>query len=263
MSISVATETTRRQYGQGMKFIFHGTVRPAGTWHRKDPLVLNEPASTVKISMQEGELEIGVDTPDDISLDDIKVEVQEIATAFVDAFAFHVGMELRPELTHAFKEGSEVGTHLYPGRPIESSYRVPGKPGAIRLPANALEELTDAAIHLTHARLALSDLQRALLNHRDSGFYCYRAIESMRQFFLDGDDAGSATSASWKNFREVLQLKESDIMRVKQAADPRRHGGTHTLTEEEAFFAVAYSRRVFLRFIEYVTMIKSNEIGGT
>jgi len=241
-----------------MKFTFHGTVRPAGDWWRKDPLLLDEGTSTVTISMQAGKLAISVLTPDGVSLDEIKLEVQEIATAFVDAFAFHLGMELRAELTHAYEEGSEVGTHLFPGRQIESAYRVPGSPGAIHLPSNVLDELTDAAIHLAPVRLALSDLQRALLNHRDSGFYCYRAIESMRQVFLDGDDTGSAKRDSWKTMREVLQLEEADLMRVKQAGDTRRHGGTDRLTEEEAFFAVGYSRRVFLRFVEYITMIKGS-----
>jgi hypothetical protein len=240
-----------------MKFTFHGTVQPAGTWHRNEPLVLNESASTVTISMQDGQLELGVLTPAGVSLDEIKVEVQEIATAFVDAFAFHIGLELRAELTHAYEEGSDVGTHLIPGRSIESAYRVPG--GAIHLPSSALDELTDAAIHITHARIALSDLQRALLNQRESAFYCYRAIESMRQYFLEGDDAASARRKSWETFRQVLGLETADLMRVKQAADPRRHGGTSSVAEEEASFAVGYSRRVFLRFIEYVTLTRTND----
>jgi hypothetical protein len=71
----------------------------------------------------------------------------------------------------------------------------------------------------------LADLVSAMRNADDTGFYCYRAIESLRhhcaaQFGLQ--DAGKASQ--WQKFRDVSGSSEESIRVIKTAADPLRHG---------------------------------------
>ena len=56
----------------------------------------------------------------------------------------------------------------------------------------------------------------------DTGFFCYRAIESLKQGFagrmsLEPDKA-------WEAFRSAYDIDKNDIMLVKGFADAARHG---------------------------------------
>jgi hypothetical protein len=71
-----------------------------------------------------------------------------------------------------------------------------------------------------------SDLASAMRYHHDTPFYCYRAIESLRNHcaaqngLLDSDDG-----TQWQKFREVSGRSREDIERYKQNyADRQRHG---------------------------------------
>jgi hypothetical protein len=57
------------------------------------------------------------------------------------------------------------------------------------------------------------------------GFYCYRAIESMRQQCLEGDEE-------------------------KEAAKSRRHGGAESVSYAERIEHVKWTRDLLLRFVE-------------
>jgi len=81
-----------------------------------------------------------------------------------------------------------------------------------------------------------SDLASAMKYHNDSPFYCYRAIEALRNHcaaqngLLDSDDP-----AQWQKFREVTGLSKEDITRYKDKhADKLRHGKpSDPMTDQE------------------------------
>lgn len=71
-------------------------------------------------------------------------------------------------------------------------------------------------------RQALADAREAMKSPTDTGFFCYRAIESLKQGFakrmaLDPDKA-------WEAFRNAYGIAKDDIMLVKGFADASRHG---------------------------------------
>lgn len=77
----------------------------------------------------------------------------------------------------------------------------------------------------------LNDLASAMKHADDTGFYCYRAIESLRHhcasaFGLSGADK----SKQWKKFREVAKCDEQKLRFIKSAADPVRHGNVAGIT---------------------------------
>ena len=79
-----------------------------------------------------------------------------------------------------------------------------------------------------------NDLAMAMKNAEDTGFYCYRAIESLRQhcalkFNLPSKEKGK----QWQKLKEVAQCDEDVILKIKSVADSVRHGGTASLTSDD------------------------------
>jgi hypothetical protein len=69
------------------------------------------------------------------------------------------------------------------------------------------------------------DLVSAMKHADDTGFYCYRAIESLRHHCASLNGCREASKAKqWETFREVAVVEEKSIRSIKLAADPLRHG---------------------------------------
>ena len=71
-------------------------------------------------------------------------------------------------------------------------------------------------------RQAMADVREAMKSSTDTGLFCYRAIESLKQGFaermsLDPD-------RTWEDFRNAYGIAKDDIMLVKGFADAARHG---------------------------------------
>jgi hypothetical protein len=84
-----------------------------------------------------------------------------------------------------------------------------------------------------------NDLVSAMKNAEDTGFYCYRAIESLRHHCAAVNGlSDEETSIQWETFREVAGCTEVTLRAIKQTADPLRHGQIAglTSTEREALF---------------------------
>ena len=72
-----------------------------------------------------------------------------------------------------------------------------------------------------YLRHALADLREAIKSPKDTGFFCYRAIESLKNSCIQrnqGADEG------WGLFRTTYSLDKSEIMGIKAFADDVRHG---------------------------------------
>lgn len=81
---------------------------------------------------------------------------------------------------------------------------------------------------------ALADVKRAVRVFHESSFYCYRAIESIMQFFkVLGGEQPLSDEKAWKKMREVLSVSKDEILYVKKKADPLRHGKPGEMTEEQ------------------------------
>jgi len=69
------------------------------------------------------------------------------------------------------------------------------------------------------------DLASAMKHADDTGFYCYRAIESLHHHCASLNGLRTASKAQqWQKFREVAGVEEQSIRSIKLAADPLRHG---------------------------------------
>lgn len=84
-----------------------------------------------------------------------------------------------------------------------------------------------------------NDLVSAMKNADDTGFFCYRAIESLRHHCAAVNGlSDEETSKQWKQFREVAGCTEGTLREIKLTADPLRHGqiAGFSSAEREALF---------------------------
>jgi hypothetical protein len=76
------------------------------------------------------------------------------------------------------------------------------------------------------------DLREAIRSPRDTGFFCYRAIESLRQSFVV--EAGAKDDkASWETLRSTLSVGRAEIDYIKGFADAPRHGAARGISDAE------------------------------
>jgi hypothetical protein len=91
----------------------------------------------------------------------------------------------------------------------------------------ALAKLRDKTIGTNGVFLnrCFADLVSSMKNADDTGFYCYRAIESLRHHCAAVHGLSGAEKAKqWEKFREVSRCTEEILREIKAAADPLRHG---------------------------------------
>ena len=79
-----------------------------------------------------------------------------------------------------------------------------------------------------------TDLVTAMKNADDTGFYCYRAIESLRQhcilkYKIDPEEKAE----QWQKVRELAKCDEATLRQIKAAADPLRHGEVVKVTSSD------------------------------
>jgi hypothetical protein len=103
-------------------------------------------------------------------------------------------------------------------------------------PAPVLDEIRRKTVgpngHLLYR--CLNDLCSAMKHPEDTGFYCYRAVEALRlHCALSHDVAGHSKAAQWEKFHAICQVSEDDLMFLKRAADPVRHGDVVSITSAE------------------------------
>jgi hypothetical protein len=125
----------------------------------------------------------------------------------------------------------------------------------LRAEASDLQPLVAAAVQEPLARLALADLRAALQYPDDTLFYAYRAVESVRQWFLPAGerDDDNTRKQSWTAMRAALGLKRPPIDRLAHLAAGRRHGAVAPPTESERLEALRIARPVVKAFVDYLT----------
>ncbi|MBJ7310507.1 hypothetical protein ACFOLJ_24270 [Rugamonas sp. CCM 8940] len=77
-----------------------------------------------------------------------------------------------------------------------------------------------------------TDLTLAMQHPVDTAFYCYRAIESLRQHWGALNDV-EEKATQWKGFRDFLGISKDSIDPVRIAAEGVRHGELVSITDQK------------------------------
>lgn len=80
---------------------------------------------------------------------------------------------------------------------------------------------------------SLGDFRLAMLSAMDTGFFCYRAIETLMHFHARSSENApdQKETKQWEAFRDYHGISKEDIFWIKKFADPIRHGNGASLDE--------------------------------
>ena len=229
---------------------FHGIVTPE---HDALNLVVSTPLDLV--NPETGELEIRgtleiknaninvtFELTRDFDLPSLRNRAEDFVRLFTNMLAYSWGFGYDCEIIGVY---DEKGNHqlLGPSIPVLQASR-----GERPLTINQL-----MSIVMTYPllRLALEDMREAMRSPIDTGFRCYRSIETMRRHFLPAgaEDDGKQKTQSWVDFRSALNIDRSWIDVVKPFSDIRRHGGDRSISDSERANLFVHTWKVADRFV--------------
>lgn len=144
---------------------------------------------------------------------------EKAVRANVDALGFTNGCAYEVEVTQLIEV--ETNKHWVFGvnNPAVEALRI-----SDRMSANEVASLNNTPLGYVTQR-CFADLRQALRAYEDTPFYCYRAIESVMQYFRSKTESHSK-SDGWALLRATLGVKEEKVRQIQAAATPVRHGDT-------------------------------------
>jgi len=99
---------------------------------------------------------------------------------------------------------------------------------------------------------ALADLREAIRSPWDTGFLCYRSIETVMQHFAAEDETAGDRKPAWERMRSALRIDESWIAPLKHPADRQRHGRAAFMSGTDRVSAMKRAWKVIDRFCLYL-----------
>lgn len=228
-----------------------GKVHPQqGGWTVENIREFRFPDGTWHVAIRQSSVVVIIDGEEPGDFGTFINDVRSVVGGVVDALGFELAVPLRFEATHAIKDGEAV-SFIKPGWPDLRALETP--PDNDWVPEVRLAPIVGATVETPLIRYAVADAQRAIEMPDDTAFYCYRAIESLRLLFLEGDDdTGTPRATSWNLLRTELGVTRSDLDAVKRFADRRRHGGHHILSEEDRLQCLLTTRRAIRSAVRWL-----------
>jgi hypothetical protein len=203
-----------------------GVVHPqGGGWYLDAPFEVVAPdGSKIQIALADAAYSMRIESegPDDIQasaadgslaawINEVIHGHQPLLRSLLDSLGLHLGAKLEPEMT-----GGTLGGDVVIGNLVRlGTYGT--QDGAPRVGGDSFFPTWLLAVSNPHARLALADVRHAMRFDEDCPFFCYRALDSLRQHYAATTDATSA-KASWAMVRSELDIELSEIMALKAFA---------------------------------------------
>ncbi len=207
-------------------YLFHGIVRP----ERAQLSVrfalafqyLTDKKGKAHVSIILNQLMAWIDSDDDWDIYTLKNVVKSIVQNRLAILGYLKGYAYELEIVRAINQSRGID-HVF-GIDIPC---ITERNAAVDLEiefSKVAAKISDAAgIFLDRC---LNDLVSAMKHADDTGFYCYRAIESLRHHCAAVNRLAERDKArQWGQFRTASGCTEDDIRMIKLAADPLRHGG--------------------------------------
>jgi hypothetical protein len=232
---------------------FTGLIHPqAGYWHLDRPLTLTEGGREIEVFFQNSVFNVrvtfsdgyrlGVDADRDAAwLNPIWYEVEARIRSVLDCLGFVLAASLEIEMTTGRADSvAIIGGHTA----LPAFSRV----GGDRVDPEHLGAYLAAAQGNANLRHALADIIMALRLSSDTAFYCFRAIECLRQDFVQ--DGTRDKHASWNRLHAAMGTSLEEMQVLTGLATARRHGETPKISHDEKLALVRWTREVIGRYVE-------------
>jgi hypothetical protein len=110
-------------------------------------------------------------------------------------------------------------------------------------------ELLDAIGMNPPAQLMLADFRSAMRVPAQTGFHCYRAVESITHYLRQSDDN---KNAAWKRLQADLHVSPEVTRQLEAYAKGPRHGEAGQITSEQRAALLTITRVIVDRYISYL-----------
>lgn len=238
---------------------FHGVVHPqGGGWSLQTPVELDFADGQWAVLVANSTFRVVVRLNHPRDPESFKNEMLSIVQGILDSLGFHLGAALSAEFTGGF-----VAPNVLIHRTLtwsEAADRTTDAP--LWVAAETLGRFVDASTSEPQLRHALADMNLALDRPDDTAFYAYRAVECVRQYFLQREglmDTDEDRTASWGLMRDALGVEKSPLMELRAAAAGPRHGAITPITETERLGWIRLARQVVSAFVDYLNSESSTE----
>jgi len=194
------------------------------------------------ISIACSQVSIKLDTPDTgVDLPTMKNYLGQIVRNLVDSYGYISGRGYDIEITSVVDPNGQQTVFGVGIRELEESEDE--RPLSFR-------ELFQVMLKSPHLRHALGDLREAIRSPSDTGFYCYRAVECLRQHFREAKDSNK--NQSWKRLRQNLRIDRSWIKPLENCSKEQRHGSSPYMSGENRIRLMKHAWKVIDRFCVYI-----------
>ena len=230
------------------KLFFSGVVLP-----ERAPLSVSEVRSqlvgpdgkayvTLALNIWSNQISVAVesDEPDILTLRNIVRTEAEFVTN-IAGFVCGYGYDI--EITKAFGEALDP-THVFGiDIPVLSKHAEGRDVGLL---VNAIFPLCFGPDAI-YFRRCVADLSFAIKRAEDTPFYCFRALESLRQSF----GAELSEVEQWKAMAEAVGSSKNEMEPLRARAFPARHGVPIPLSDQERQELFLYTWSVVERYIDF------------
>ena len=189
------------------------------------------------------------------NLETLRNSVEQVVRSIVDAFGYIEGRGYDVEITSAV-DSSGQRSQVFPveiGAIQAAKGERPLTLGELLdlLNSGAGDAGGEGAFKLMQLRLALSDLREAIRSIDHSAFFCFRAIECVRQCYVEEgeEDNNRARRDSWSRMRKELRIDRSWVKEIEDASMVERHGRHRATTGEQRTALMLRTWKVIDRFI--------------
>lgn len=199
-----------------------------------------------QVAIGASQVSVVVDTEEEAdNLLTLRNYVEWLVRMAVDAFGYLKGIGYDVEITSVVNPSGTLWQVFGVGEPSlaqSESERPVGFP--------ELWKVLTSGAKTAPLQQALGDLREAIRAPHDTGFFCYRAIESLRQHYVEASD-GDNTGLSWDRLRAALRIDRLWINPLVESSKQHRHGGSPYSSGEERASAMQHAWKVVDRFVAY------------
>jgi hypothetical protein len=200
--------------------------------------------SIISISLSQISVLVEVkEKPELLDLYTLKNVIEDTVRSVVDAFGYLTGRGYDVEITSSTDQNGMQAVFGVGIPELEEEGKHNERP-------LTLEKIMDNLGKSVFLAPALADLREAIRSAH-TGFFCYRAIESLRQHFRQPND-NDDKKPSWERLRTSLRIDKTWIDGVKKYADSQRHGENTFVSGQERVRIMQRTWKIVDRFLIYL-----------
>lgn len=173
--------------------------------------------ATIAISVSQISVVLNVET--DIDIFTMKNAVEHIIRVLIDSYGYISGRGYDVEITSVVDPNNKqtvFGIGIAELEAIQNERPLP------------FPKIVQIALQSKQLQHAFFNLRESIRSVWDTGFFCFRAIECIRQDFRESNDKDE--KKSWERLNNNLRIKKTYLEEVRKFALPQRHGRMPEMT---------------------------------